>query len=240
MARDETPLQPIDFPQGRPPCVPLIFKLGPGLVILGGEITTGLVTPCWCLSTSPFQLSVGWGNTTDDSTWYQTVREMRWPTGVIGPKCAAAHVLKQGRDHTPPFRQKYLCKHGSSHFDDLTDTSFAGHHQSLCMWILCLYFLGLTLAKQQMAHEFDLHTEDVQQLTTQLREGIVKKSQRVNSVGQETVLKLMAWPGIRSILKRSGHTGGRDNGIGSEGPGGAARWPATNRRWWAGCNAREK
>jgi hypothetical protein len=30
--------------------------------------------------------------------------------------------------------------------DDLTDTIFAGHHQPLKVWILCLYFMGLNLS----------------------------------------------------------------------------------------------
>ena len=63
-------------------------------------------------------------------------------------------------------------------FDDLTDTIFAGHHQPLKVWILCLYFMGLNLSNEQIAHELDVDRSDVQQMTTQLRQGIVKKSHR--------------------------------------------------------------
>jgi hypothetical protein len=42
--------------------------------------------------------------------------------------------------------------------------------------VLCLYFLGLHLSNEQIAHELALNGSDVQQMTTQLREGIVKKA----------------------------------------------------------------
>jgi len=45
------------------------------------------------------------------------------------------------------------------------------------VWILCLYFMGLNLSNEQIAQELDVDRSDVQQMTTQLRQGIVKKSQ---------------------------------------------------------------
>ena len=69
------------------------------------------------------------------------------------PKCASAEVIKQGREHTQPFRQKYRCQQCSRHFDDLTEAIFAGHHQPLRVWILCRYFMGLNRSNQQMAQE---------------------------------------------------------------------------------------
>ena len=63
-------------------------------------------------------------------------------------------------------------------FDDLTDTIFAGHHQPLKVWILRLYFMGLNLSNEQIANELDMNRSDVHQMTTQLREGIVKKANR--------------------------------------------------------------
>jgi hypothetical protein len=60
----------------------------------------------------------------------------------------------------------------------LTDTIFAGHHQPLKVWVLCLYFMGLNLSNEQIAQELAVNGSDVQQMTTQLRDGIVKKSLR--------------------------------------------------------------
>ena len=62
--------------------------------------------------------------------------------------------------------------------DDLTDTIFAGHHQPLKVWILCLYFMGLNVSNEQIAHELSINESDASQMTTALRGGIVKKSQR--------------------------------------------------------------
>ena len=94
-------------------------------------------------------------NLIDDAKCYQTVRELRWPTGVICTKCASAEVIKQGREHTQPFRQKYLCQQCSRHFDDLTEAIFAGHlvNRYVLLSYLCRYFMGLNLSNQQMAQE---------------------------------------------------------------------------------------
>src|SRR5437016_8791252 len=74
---------------------------------------------------------------------------------------------------------------------DLTDTIFAGHHQPLKVWVLCLYFMGLNVSNEQIAHELALHGSDVQQMTTQLREGIVKKSHQWPCQGRWSATKPM-------------------------------------------------
>ena len=113
----------------------------------------------------------------DDVQCYRTVRELRWPDGVECPSCQSTQVIKRGFDDTEPARQRSECTDCHKRFDDLTDTIFAGHHQALKVWILCLYFMGLNLSNEQIANELDVERSDVQQMTTQLREGIVKKSQ---------------------------------------------------------------
>ena len=112
----------------------------------------------------------------DDVQCYQTVREVRWPVGVACPAGASKHVIKRGFDDTEPARQRYECHDCTKRFDDLTDTIFAGHHQPLKVWVLCLYFMGLNVSNEQIAHELSLNESDVQQMTAQLREGIIKKS----------------------------------------------------------------
>jgi transposase-like protein len=78
-------------------------------------------------------------NLIDEVQCYQTVRDMRWPDGVTCPSCQSIHVIKRGFDDTEPARQRYECHDCDQRFDDLTDTIFAGHHQPLKVWILCLY-----------------------------------------------------------------------------------------------------
>src|SRR5882724_7936879 len=115
----------------------------------------------------------------DDAKCFETVRTLRWPDGVSCPHCDSFAITKQGRDDTQPERQRYLCQSCEQRFDDLTDTIFAGHHQPLRVWILCLYFMGLNLSNHQIGQELDLNKDDVHQRTCQLRAGIVKKKPSV-------------------------------------------------------------
>jgi transposase-like protein len=116
----------------------------------------------------------------DDAKCYETVRELRWPDGMRCPHCGSAEVRKRGHDERQPHRQRYACKGCGRQFDDLSGTIFEGHHQPLRVWVLCLYFMGLNLSNQQIAAELELDKDAVQDMTTQLREGIaVKKARRV-------------------------------------------------------------
>jgi len=112
----------------------------------------------------------------DDVQCYDTVRELRWPEGRECAFCNSKKVIKRGHDDKEPARQRYECKECGKRFDDLTGTIFSGHHQSLKVWILCLYFMGLNLSNKQIATELELDRTDVQKMTTQLREGVIKKT----------------------------------------------------------------
>ena len=74
----------------------------------------------------------------DDAKCFQAVRPMRRPEGVRCPACGSAEVIEDGHDDTQPERQRYQCPGCRSRFDDLTGTIFAGHHQPLRVWVLCL------------------------------------------------------------------------------------------------------
>ena len=113
----------------------------------------------------------------DDVQCSQTVRELRWPDGVVCPSCESTYVITRGCDDTEPARQRSECHDCHTRFDDLTDPIFAGHHQPLKVWVLCLYFMGLHLSNEQIAHELSLNERDAYQRTTALRGGMVKKSQ---------------------------------------------------------------
>jgi len=115
-------------------------------------------------------------NLIDDCHCYNTIRELRWPEGRRCPFCESGQIIKRGFDEKESARQRYECKECGKRFDDLSETIFSGHHQPLKVWILCLYFMGLNLSNEQIARELDLNSSDVHQMTSQLREGIVKKS----------------------------------------------------------------
>ncbi len=135
----------------------------------------------------------------DDVQCYQTVRELRWPEGILCPSCQSKHIIKRGFDDTELARQRYECKDCETRFDDLTDTIFAGHHQPLNVWVLCLYFIGLNLSNEQIAQELDVNLSDVQQMTTQLRAGIVKKSPKKSCLMKLNVMKRMSLLAIKAI-----------------------------------------
>ena len=103
----------------------------------------------------------------DDAKCFETVRRLRWPDGVQCPTCDSSKITKQGCDDTQPERQRYLCKSCEQRFDDVTDTIFAGHHQPLRVWILCLYCIGLPLSNHQSAQALDRQKDDVHQMTGQ-------------------------------------------------------------------------
>ena len=101
---------------------------------------------------------------------------LKWDT--LAQDFPGYKVIKRGFDDTEPARQRYECHACHTRFDDLTDTIFAGHHQPLKVWVLCLYFMGLNLSNEQIAHEWSINESDAYQMTTALRGGIVKKSRQ--------------------------------------------------------------
>lgn len=109
----------------------------------------------------------------DDAKCFETVRQLRWPEGVHCPRCRSGQVARDGRDERQPQRQRYRCSACGQRFDDLTGTVFAGHHQPLRVWVLCLYFMGLNLSNRQIGQELGLAEGDIQSMTEQLRAGIL-------------------------------------------------------------------
>jgi transposase-like protein len=120
----------------------------------------------------------------DDAKCYQTIRDMRWPDGVICPHCTSDLVIKNGMDESPSHRQRYECKGCRQRFDDLTDTIFAGHHQPLRTWIACLYLMGLNLSGLQIAQELNINKDDARAMIQQLRQGIIDRRSPVVLKGE--------------------------------------------------------
>lgn len=119
----------------------------------------------------------------DDAKCYKTVRLLRWESGVCCPKCNSPSAIERGKDETQLHRQRYQCKDCGTHFDHLTGTIKAGHHQPLRMWLLCLYLIGLNRSNQQIAQELELDKDVVQDMTTQLRQCMVKSKPQVQLSG---------------------------------------------------------
>ncbi len=169
----------------------------------------------------------------DDAKCFATVRDMRWPDGVQCPACGSPDIIKQGRDETQPERQRYQCKSCDRRFDDLTDTIFAGHHQPLRIWILCLYFMGLNLSNAQIAQELDLNKDDVHQMTTQLRQGIVVKKPSPTLSGEVECDEVYIVTGHKGQPDAVEKKGGPVVDVDSKAPGDEAPSKARNRRFSA-------
>ena len=161
-------------------------------------------------------------NLIDDAKCFATVRDLRWADGLFCPHCTSDRIIKRSFDETQPDRQRYRCRSCDRGFDDLTGTLFAGHHQPLRVWILCLYFMGLNLSNQQIAQELGLNKDDVQQMTTQLRQGIVDQKESVSLQGEvecDEVYIVAGHKGHPAAVKKKGRPGRRNRLKGCRGRG---------------------
>lgn len=85
---------------------------------------------------------------------FKTLKMLRWPQGVVCPRCHSSNVIKKeppssASDH----RHYYLCLNchetgeGESGFDDFTGLP-VGSLQALRQWILCWYLMGFCSVNQ--------------------------------------------------------------------------------------------
>ena len=119
----------------------------------------------------------------DEAKCFETIQTMRRPAGVTCPHCALDRVIKNGRDESQPHLQRYACHRCRQRFDDLTNTIFAGHHEPLQTWIICLYFMGLNLSSLQIAKALELSPSDTRAMVQNLRQGIVDRQPTVELSG---------------------------------------------------------
>jgi transposase-like protein len=166
----------------------------------------------------------------DDAKCFELIRQCRWPDGVRCPKCSGASVIRKGYDDTQHHRQRYCCKSCDIRFDDLTGTVLAGHHQPLRMWVLCLYFMGLNLSNCQIAKELGLNEDDVHEMATHLRDGLVAKSPDVvlnGDVEADEVYVIAGHKGNPEAVKKKA---ARDGAAGLKVRQDEAHWKRKNRR----------
>ena len=111
----------------------------------------------------------------DEEKCYETIRKLRWPDGIQCPHCQSKCVIKRGRDDQVQARQRYECKECTRRFDDLSETIWANHRQSIKVWVMFLYFMGLNLSSSQIAKELGLNKDDAQYMAEVLRSGIIER-----------------------------------------------------------------
>jgi transposase-like protein len=158
----------------------------------------------------------------DDAKCYEYVRALRWPVRVTCPQCGSPKIKKRGFHSQQKARQRYQCRHCKKHFDDLSATPFAGHHQPLKVWLLCLYFMGLNLSNRQIAQELELNKDDVQQMTSDLRQLIYTHRNPVQLTGEvecDEVYLVAGHKGHPAIVQARGREGRRNRLKGARGRG---------------------
>jgi transposase-like protein len=89
-----------------------------------------------------------------DNEMFRTIHSLRWPEGVVCPRCGSTHVVKRERPNDAEdqrwFYECLTCK-GKGHeaaFDDLTGLPFDGTINALKQWVLCWYLLGFCSISQ--------------------------------------------------------------------------------------------
>ena len=75
--------------------------------------------------------------------------------------------------------------------EELPGTVFAGHHQPLSVWMLCLYFMGLNLSNRQIAAELELNEDSIQEMTSILRHGIVAQEPTISLERENSLLRAL-------------------------------------------------
>jgi hypothetical protein len=73
-----------------------------------------------------------------------------------------------------------------------------------------LYLLGLNLSYHQIAQELDLNKDDVQEMTTQLRSGIVAKKPTISLEGEvefDEAYVIAGHKGQPEVVKKKGEKG---------------------------------
>lgn len=144
----------------------------------------------------------------DDAKCYDLIRQQRWPDGIRCTTCCSPCVKRDGHADTQRHRQRYRCKACGVRFAGLTGTVLAGHHQPLCVWVLCLYFMGLNVSNQQIATELALNDDDVQAMTSHLRQGLVAKTPEVTLDGKveaDEVYVVAGHKGNPAAVQRTAH-----------------------------------
>lgn len=158
----------------------------------------------------------------DDGKCYEQIRAIRWPERVTCPHCRGCKIKKRGFHSNQRARQRYRCRKCQKDFDDLSKTPLEGHHQPLKVWLLCLYFMGLNLSNRQIAQELELNQDDVQQMTSDLRQMVYARRNPVQLTGEvefDEVYLVAGHKGHPAIVRELERDGRRNRRKGARGRG---------------------
>ncbi len=89
-----------------------------------------------------------------DKEIFQTIHHLRWPEGVVCPRCGSTQVVRrdppQEAEDQRWFFECLFCKGEGrlSTFNDLTGLPFEGTLGAIRQWVLCWYLLGFCSTSQ--------------------------------------------------------------------------------------------
>ena len=162
----------------------------------------------------------------DVAKCYEFIRQLRWPHGVICPRCGCKAIKKNGRRKRHRHCQKYRCVRCACRFHDLTKTLFSGRHQPLPVWIVFIYFMGLNLSHAQAAQELDLHRSDAHGMATAVREAVCEHKPPPTFQGEvecDEVYVIAGHKGNPEAVHRANRPGRRNRLRGARGRGTLAK-----------------
>lgn len=93
-------------------------------------------------------------NLLGDVEIFRTIKNLRWPLGVVCPNCHSPNVVAAKPPENAPDKRQYYecldCKDGDegSIFDDLTGLPFGDTLHELRQWVLCWYLIGFCSISQ--------------------------------------------------------------------------------------------
>jgi transposase-like protein len=98
---------------------------------------------------------------------YETLRQVRWPTGIVCPRCGRGHVTTHSKSVRTPWR-RYLCLSCRRTFTDLTGTPFARTNVPVTKWFLCLRLLRRHQTTAELARRLGVKWETAADLQRRL------------------------------------------------------------------------
>lgn len=102
---------------------------------------------------------------------FKTLKMLRWPQGVICPRCQSTNVIRKDPPNDSPDKRHYYvcinCKEDgeSGVFDDFTGLAIESIH-ALRQWILCWYLIGFC-SVNQIAKVLGISIQQVIQIASQ-------------------------------------------------------------------------
>ena len=106
---------------------------------------------------------------------YKLFRKIRWKNGCHCLFCGSNKIHKKGWHSRHEGCQRYKCLKCHRQFDDLTGTVFSGRHQSVVVWVLYCYFMGLNVSNSQIAQELGLCQSDSHAMGDAIRTEVYEK-----------------------------------------------------------------